>query len=766
MRWTRPLLLVAILVILGGVGATFYARLKEQNAGPHAKPKALPAGTLSSAERWCYTETVESKPSVTVCAKDMQEVDKKFHLNGVELHIFHKGATQFDKVLSDKAEFDVSKGILYSDGDVEITMGVPADEEEDAEPSGRLMRINSSGVTFESKTGKATTDRATSFRFDRGDGSAVGADYDPQTHELKMKSQVHLVWKGQDGKAVPMQVDSGDLLYKEKESKVYLGQWSKLHRDTLDLNAGPAVVDMDKGVIREVDTEHAQGTDNRPGRKIDYAADKLTMLMDESGQIKNILAEQNGKLVSTSDTAQTTVTSDRIDLGFNTADGDSILDTALATGHSVAESKPVLKQGVEPADTRILRSDVIKTKMRPGGQEIDSVETASAGAMEFIPNRPGQPHRWMNGDRLWIQYGLKNQISSVRSINVATKTQKPQAKDAKTPPPPALTWSQNFTADFDPKTAQLSKLQQWDNFRYEEGDRKATSDRALLEQSANQIHLTGKARVWDPTGSTNGDVILLDQKSGDFSADGNVNSTRMPDKKKPEQSSGGMLSEDEPMHAKAKKMISTQQNTLVRYEGNAIAWQGSNRLEADVIEIDRENNILKAHGHVVSQLLDKNTDKPDKKDTAPGAAKPAKKTDAAPVFTIVKAPELIYNDDDKMALYQGGVVLDRPNMKVKSRDLRAFLRDDENDSSLDHAFADGKVEIVQTAPDRTRTGTSEHAEYYVDESKVILEKGQPQLVDSLKGSTRGAKLTWFSNDDRLLVDGAIGQPVQSKLRRK
>jgi lipopolysaccharide export system protein LptA len=105
-------------------------------------------------------------------------------------------------------------------------------------------------------------------------------------------------------------------------------------------------------------------------------------------------------------------------------------------------------------------------------------------------------------------------------------------------------------------------------------------------------------------------------------------------------------------------------------------------------------------------------------------------------------------------------------MKVKAREIRAFLRDNSDDSSLDHAFADGQVEIDQTAPGRVRTGTSEHAEYYVDEDKVILEGGSPQFVDSLRGNTHGEKLTWFSNDDRLLVNGIETKPVKSVIHRK
>ena len=136
-----------------------------------------------------------------------------------------------------------------------------------------------------------------------------------------------------------------------------------------------------------------------------------------------------------------------------------------------------------------------------------------------------------------------------------------------------------------------------------------------------------------------------------------------------------------------------------------------------------------------------------------------------PVCTNVRAPELVYSDEDKLAHYTGGVVLDRGATKVTSRELKAFLRDDNDDSSLDHAFADGNVQIVSVAPERTRTGTSQHAEYYVDDAKVILEQGQPKLVDTKSGTTQGKHLIWYTVEDKLEVNGAVGQPAQSHLRR-
>ena len=750
MRHARPLFLLAILAVLAGVGATYYGRLKQQTAGAPAKPKPLAPGTLATSHAFHHTQTTNGRPKLTINAEDFREVQGKQELTGVVLDIYHKDGNEFDHVKSAKAEFDMSQGILYSDGEVEITMGVPVNQP----ANGRLVVIQSSGVHVESKTGKASTDREATFKFDRGEGKAVGADYDPDTRELKMRSQARLTWRGTNPKTVPMNVEAGEVTYKEREGKVYLSPWSKLTRDAMTLNAGPGVVTISDGAIKLVETTQAHGTDQRQGRNLEYSANQLIIDFNDNNLITKITAIDHARLVTTAETAITTMTSDRVTLSFDVSFDESILQTALAEGHSMVESNPVPKAGAQLADTRVLKSEIIETRMRTGGQEIQAIETKSPGSIEFIPNREGQPHRWVNGERISIAYGEKNQIQSFRSTSVSTRTEKAKPKDAKQPPAPIVTSSKELLATFEPNSTQLAKLEQWNDFRYQEGDRRAKAERAALDESNNRIDLTGSARVWDATGSTDANKIALDQKSGDFTAEGNVSSTRMPEKSKKdskESGSGGMLSENEPLNARAQKMRSTDSNLQIRYEGNAVLWQGANRLQGDVVEVDRDNGVLKAHGHVVSQLLDKARD--DAKTSTP----------AARVFTVVRAPDLEYNDDDRVAHYKNGVVLERPSMKVKAREIVAFLRSDTDDSSLDHAVADGQVEIVQTAPGRVRNGTSEHAEYYVDEDKVVLEKGQPQFVDNARGTTRGEKLTWYSKDDRLLVNGV---PAKSVLHRK
>jgi lipopolysaccharide export system protein LptA len=140
---------------------------------------------------------------------------------------------------------------------------------------------------------------------------------------------------------------------------------------------------------------------------------------------------------------------------------------------------------------------------------------------------------------------------------------------------------------------------------------------------------------------------------------------------------------------------------------------------------------------------------------------------AAPsVLTVVKARRMVYTEQDHLAHYTGGVQLARPGLDLKAAELKTWLAEPGSESRLERAFADGSVQIVQTSPARTRTGTGQHAEYYTEDQKIILRGGQPVVVDSRDGSTQGVQLTYFANDDRLLVNGAPDRPATSRTRRK
>jgi lipopolysaccharide export system protein LptA len=295
-------------------------------------------------------------------------------------------------------------------------------------------------------------------------------------------------------------------------------------------------------------------------------------------------------------------------------------------------------------------------------------------------------------------------------------------------------------------------MEQWGDFTYEEGERRARAAKATMEANQNTILLEKSARVWDASGSTSGDRIRLDQQTGDFVAEGNVQSSRLPDKNSKKNSE--MLSGDEPLQAQARKMVSTDDNHKIHYEGNVIMRQGPNQITADTIDLDRKKRRLEADGKVVTRLWDEKS-------------KP-------PVLTVTNASHLVYTEQDRQAVYTGGALLTRANLRVKSDRLAAFLAASDGgsggESRLEKAFADGAVEIVQAGKTIRRNGTGGHAEYYTADQRILLKGSRPKLVETengkLKDVTEGEELTYFANDDRLLVNGSPQQPARSIIQRK
>jgi lipopolysaccharide export system protein LptA len=242
-------------------------------------------------------------------------------------------------------------------------------------------------------------------------------------------------------------------------------------------------------------------------------------------------------------------------------------------------------------------------------------------------------------------------------------------------------------------------------------------------------------------------------------ATGHVVSSHKPDKNQKPGTS--MLDTTQSMQAQAGKMFTRENNARVHYEEHAVIWQGANRTQANTIDIDRDAQSLTAHGDVVSELVDnRSNDSDDKSATA-----------TAPIFTVVHAPDLSYRDDTRVAHYTGGVKLTRMQMVVTSNDLTAYLTpktgNNKDQSALDHAIAEGNVKVFdQITNDRTRTGTAELCQYFTKDDKVVLSGGSPEVIDSYKGVTRGRELTYYEDEDRLLVDGEKKQLAYTRMKKK
>jgi len=358
-------------------------------------------------------------------------------------------------------------------------------------------------------------------------------------------------------------------------------------------------------------------------------------------------------------------------------------------------------------------------------------------------------------------------------MNVKTSTD-PNAEELRRNRAVSVTSSHEMTARFDPANSQLVSMEQSGDFTYQEGARKAHAGKGAFDAKANVMTLDAGAAVSDATGSTSADHIRLDQATDDFTAEGNVSSSRLPDKTQDENS---MLSGDSPLQAQARKMESSNRANRhrTRYEGNARLWQGANRISADVVEIDRDKHTLTADGNVVTEAWEQPKADGDQKQSKSDPTQPKadpnqpkadqKKKSAGPALTLVRAPHLVYTDTDRLAFYSGGVQLERPDLHLKSRELRAWLAASGADSQLEKAFADGGVEISGARRDNSYNGTSDHTEYYTGEQKVVLTGGPPRLTRTVAGVSKTIQqreLIYFVNDGKLVGTGAASDRIPPK----
>lgn len=784
MRRISALLAAAAVLLAVVVGYTLFERIANAKRARAAATPRIKVGFEATASEWNYAKSDDKtgRPIVRVHAKSFEATHdpSTFELREISLRLYSDDGGSYTYVQSDRAFFDERTGLMKSDAPVFIVRDVPADKDgADKAEANKHVRVTTSGVEYETKTGKVRTDQPASFLFTEGDGKCVGGDYDPTTHQLHLKSQVSLNWIGKGPVENKIHIETADLVYNEAQQKIYMTPWSKMQRQGTTIEAQNTVVTLQDGHLHTIDGDKANGVDSRDDRRTEYSADKMTALFDDAGNLVNIVGQDNAKVTAIQPASRTALTGNRADLRFavtttqvnGQSQSSSDLHLVLADGHAVADSSPIPQPGVQLTETRILRSEHIELEMKSGGKDVQEIRTSSEAQLEFKPNRPDQSHRIVDCSHLRVVYGESSYVDTFYAWNVATHTDKPADAPVKTapggkpaPPAPALTWSDQMVTKFQANSNQVANIDQTGNFRYQEGARKAWAKKARLEQTINRITLIDNARVLDDTGSAIADTIVMNQANGDMDALGHVVSTHEPDKN--EKPGTSMLDASKVMQAQADKMLTRENNSKVHYQGHAVMWQGANRISADVIDIDRDAQALNATGNVVSELID-NKQVSGPADTTAAQNNPS----TGPIFTVVIAPELRYRDDTRLADYTGGVKLTRDKMTITAKELLAYLtpqtENSSDQSSLDHAFASGDVKIFDVlANKRTRTGTAEHCEYYTKTNKVVLNGGTPEMVDSYKGITKGRELTYYDDDDRLIVEGEKKTLAYTTMKKK
>ncbi len=113
----------------------------------------------------------------------------------------------------------------------------------------------------------------------------------------------------------------------------------------------------------------------------------------------------------------------------------------------------------------------------------------------------------------------------------------------------------------------------------------------------------------------------------------------------------------------------------------------------------------------------------------------------------IRAPQLVYQRSSGRAAYRGGVRMRSGDFQVKSSHLDLLLEDSPS-STIQRIAAGGEVEIRQG--DRRARG--DRAVYHPREGRVELTGERAEVVEPLRGSASGRKVTLFVETDKIVID--------------
>ena len=322
----------------------------------------------------------------------------------------------------------------------------------------------------------------------------------------------------------------------------------------------------------------------------------------------------------------------------------------------------------------------------------------------------------------------------------------------------------------------MHKIIQTGNFAYHEpsanpnaGGRSAFADMATYTPDDYILLLVGSPRVIDGGMTTTAIHMRMNRQTGEGFADDDVKTTYSELKPQP---NGALLATSDPIHVTAQHMVGVKQPGIAHYTGNVRLWQGGNVVRAPKIDFDNEKRAIFAYSdksQIVSSLF--------MQQSADGKLTPVD----------VTADKLTYVDEERRARYTGNVLVKSTSGTVSSQLLNVFLKQadpastDSKDqaqaqkpaqpkgptlpgsdapSKIDHMVALGRV--VVTEP--TRRAVGDKLVYTADDARYVLTGKTPSIFDAEHGTVWGDSLTFYSRDDRVLVESKRSSPTITRAR--
>jgi lipopolysaccharide export system protein LptA len=782
-------------VIAIAVAGVYTKRAIQTAHARRSTPAVVPATVQQQSAEFKFTKMEQDRALFTIRASQatrFKDQDRSL-LEDVWITIYGRAGDRNDNIHTRECSYEPASGEVRCEGNVEIDIqganpasGKPADKE---------LEVKTSNLSFNRDTGEASTPEKVEFQSPQGHGHALGVSYSTQTSVIRLQHDVSIEAVPADGIAsrprtgktnepsdrlggMPVTATGSSLEIRRNDRRVVLNGPAVMKQGARELSADTISIELDS-------TFHAQHVtaEGNPvvrslegGGKVEVTAEKFDGFLNAAGWLERIVGDGNvrGSRASLSDK---NAGSDH----FSAARVDFAMEPTNNLAREMTASGGVALDSAQSGASRSLKTDALLVKFGAGSQpDQQKIESAETLAPATIHTKTGDESTELRAKKFVTQFGAAGRLEKLLGHS-GVEVRREIGKSA-----PQTSSSAELVATFSPN-GEWDILDQSGNVRFQQADRRANAERAKFVRATDQIALDGSPVISDATSRTTAGSVSIDQKSGEIKATGNVVSTYLS-----AGQPGAMNLGAGPAHISADTLSGSTTSGHVIYVGRARLWQGESVLDANQIEVWREDKKLQATGKVVA-VFPQSSASPlggtfgptslksaAKGPIVPPAAAPTSASKSAPTLWVIHAPLLTYWDDQSKARLEGGVTATSQQGELTSRTLDAYLgsaptptkpasgtapagssaNSPAGGRQLTRIVAQGSVVVRQG----DRRGTAEEAIYTAADQKFVLSGGEPSISDANSDTTTGHSLTFFVASDTILIDSQQGSRTLTKHR--
>jgi len=754
----------AIVLVVAGVYAqrAIRAARVRKNA-----PPSIPESVQQQSAEFSYVGTDQGRALFTIRASHATQYkdQNRALLQDVWITIYGHDGSRNDNIHTRECNYEPSTGNVVCEGDVQIDLAsaTPAS----GKPGDKSLQVTTRNLSFNRETGDATTTAPVQFRFPQGEGRSDGMIYSSQKEIVHLTHNVQLDLAASDKSGgLPVTATGGSMEISRNDRMVELDAPANVRQGGRALSADKISIELDADfrARHAIARGHPQVTSDDPRGKSTATATQFDLFVNSDGWIERIVAD--GNLEGSRDAAGSADHFSATNVVLNMTPQHNFLRELTAAGNVKTNSRV-------GAESRSIETESLLATFGPGrsdGQQV--IQTVSTLAPGTIETKSADETTTLRAKRFVAQFAPTGRLDILLGHGGATVTRKIGSA------PPQIIKAAELAAKFSPD-GEWQQLDETGDVHFQQADRQASADRANIVRSTELILLDGSPILTDSMSRTTATSVAINQKSGEIRASGGVLSTYFPSAQNSAMSLGSG-----PGHISAVTLTGSTASGHVTYVGHARLWQGDSVLEANQIEIWRDEKKLQATGNVVANFPQASPPaQPVAKSSLVTSTRAISTAPSGPTLWQIRAPMLTYWGDTGKAHLESGVTADSQQGSMQSRTLDVFLtpasepaRAKPSSASakappppagsategrqLDHALALGGVTVRQG----DRRGTADQAEYTASDGKFVLSGGQPTIIDASSDTTTGHSLTFFVANDTILIDSQEGSRTLTKHR--